>query len=150
MRAYFLTALVATANAAVHKINVGQGGLTYTPDTVKAEVGDILEFHFVGGTHDAVMTEFGTPCAPSEREDAFSSGVIQGTPNNNDVFHVTVNSTEPTFYYCSVGMHCANGMVAAINPTEEQTVAAYRAASQGKAATAPSGVYGGEFGDPLP
>jgi len=71
-------------------------------------------------------------------------------PLQKNVFHVTVNSTEPTFYYCSVGMHCANGMVAAINPSDDQTVDAYRAASKGKQPKAPTGVYGGEFGDPLP
>lgn len=47
-------------------------------------------------------------------------------------------------------MHCANGMVAVINPSADQTIAAYKAASQGKPATAPNAVYGGEFGEPLP
>ncbi|CAI4214049.1 unnamed protein product [Parascedosporium putredinis] len=126
MRSFIVASLVAAATAAVHKINVGQGGLTFTPDSVTAEIDDIVEFHFVGGTHDA------------------------GTPGNTNVFHVVVNSTEPHFYYCSVGMHCANGMVAVINPSEDQTIAAYKAASQGKPATAPNAVYGGEFGEPLP
>lgn len=82
MRSFIVASLVAVATAAVHKIDVGQGGLTFTPDSITAEIDDIVEFHFVGGTHDAVSTEFDTPCAPSEREDAFSSGVIQGTPGN--------------------------------------------------------------------
>lgn len=63
------------------------------------------------------------------------------------MFRVTVNTTEPLFYYCSVGAHCPNGMVAAVNPTADLTVAAYKAAAKGKTATRPTGVFGGEFGD---
>ena len=39
-------------------------------------------------------------------------------------------------------------MVAAINPTENLTVEAYRKGAKGKAAVVPEGVFGGEFGQP--
>ncbi len=61
------------------------------------------------------------------------------------VFKVTVNSTAPTYYYCSVGQHCANGMVAAINPVANQTVATFRAAAKGKAGKTPEGIFGGVY-----
>jgi hypothetical protein len=64
------------------------------------------------------------------------------------VFKVVVNSTDPIYYYCSVGAHCANGMVAAVNPSEENTVAAFKAAAKGKTSVRPVGIFGGEFGDP--
>lgn len=63
------------------------------------------------------------------------------------MFRATVNSTDPIYYYCSVGAHCANGMVAAINPSEENTVAAYKAAAKGKTSVRPVGIFGGEFVD---
>ncbi len=62
-----------------------------------------------------------------------------------NVFRVTVNSTDPAYYYCSVGAHCAHGMVAAVNPAADKTVAAYRAAAKGKTAKRPAGVFGGQF-----
>jgi hypothetical protein len=42
-------------------------------------------------------------------------------------------------------MHCANGMVAAINPSADKTVAAFKAAAKGKTSKRPTGVYGGSF-----
>jgi len=62
-----------------------------------------------------------------------------------NVFKVTVNSTAPLYYYCSVGAHCANGMVAAINPAADKTVAALKTSAKGKTAGKPSGVYGGKL-----
>ncbi len=62
-----------------------------------------------------------------------------------NVFKVLVNSTAPLYYYCSVGAHCANGMVAAINPTTDKTVASLKTAARGKTAVKPSGVYGGKY-----
>jgi len=52
-----LLAFVAAASAATVTIDVGKSGLTFTPDSVKAAVGDVLEFRFVGGFHDAVTSE---------------------------------------------------------------------------------------------
>lgn len=70
---------------------------------------------------------------------------LHGTKQTR-VFKVTVNTTEPQFYYCSVGMHCANGMVGVVNPAPGgKTAADFKAAARGKTATRPSGVYGGTF-----
>ncbi len=60
-----LFALAPAVSAATIKIDVGKGGLTFTPDSVTAAKGDTLEFHFVGGTHDAVVGDFDKPCTPS-------------------------------------------------------------------------------------
>jgi hypothetical protein len=68
---------------------------------------------------------------------------VSALGKKKNVFRVTVNSTEPMYYYCSVGMHCANGMVAAINPLANQTVASLKASARGKSAGKPTGVYGG-------
>ncbi|KAK4115965.1 Cupredoxin [Canariomyces notabilis] len=136
-------ATTSTVHAASHRIDVGRGGLTFTPDTITAAVGDTVDFYFVGGTHDAVTSEYATPCSPRASGERFSSGVQAGSANNKNVFRVTINSTEPMYYYCSVGMHCANGMVAAINPLANQTVADLKTSARGKSAGKPTGVYGG-------
>lgn len=83
MRTGLVAALaVAMARAAVHKIDVGKGGFTYTPDVVRADKGDVLEFKFVRGVHDAVTGDFDRPCQPAARKDgAFSSGVFRGKAN---------------------------------------------------------------------
>jgi len=55
-----------------------------------------------------------------------------------------VTTTDPIYYYCSVGQHCSNGMVAAINPAADKTVAALKTAAKGKAAKVPVGApFGG-------
>ncbi|KAL1859668.1 hypothetical protein VTK73DRAFT_7518 [Phialemonium thermophilum] len=137
-----------TVRAATIQINAGEGNkLTFTPDSVKAEVGDVLEFHFVGGFHDAVRGDFDKPCQPfSGAAGGFASDRVQGSATNNKVFRVTVNTTDPIFFYCSVGAHCANGMVGAVNPTDDQTVAAYAAAAKGKTASRPTDTFGGVTG----
>jgi len=59
-----------------------------------------------------------------------------------------VNTTDPIYYYCSVGAHCPNGMVAGVNLSANQTVAALKQAAKGKTASRPATVFGGEFGAP--
>ncbi|KAL8293918.1 hypothetical protein RB597_008226 [Gaeumannomyces tritici] len=140
---------IAAARAAVHKIDVGKGGRTYTPDVVKAEKGDVLEFRFVGGIHDAVAGDMSRPCQPAARKDgAFSSGVFKGSPSTSEVFKVTVNSKDPMMVYCSVGMHCSDGMVMVINPTADSSLDAFKAAARGKDGKSPGGAFGGQLGSP--
>ncbi len=63
-----------------------------------------------------------------------------------NIFRTIVNATDPVYYYCSVGAHCANGMVAAVNPAADKTVAAYKAASKGKTSKRPTAApYGGQM-----
>ncbi len=76
-----LVALAATASAATIKINVGQSGLTFTPDYVTAAKGDVLEFHFVGGNHDAVAGDFTQACQPLASA-GFASGSVAGSASN--------------------------------------------------------------------
>ncbi|KLU83757.1 hypothetical protein MAPG_02808 [Magnaporthiopsis poae ATCC 64411] len=150
MRTGFLAAFaVAVARAAVHRVSVGKGRFTYTPDVVRAAKGDVLEFKFVGGVHDAVTGDFAHPCQPAaKKHGAFSSGVFRGKANTNEVFKVTVNSEDPMLVYCSVPGHCAEGMVMVINPSEDTSIDTVRAAARGKSARAPDGVFGGEMGAP--
>jgi plastocyanin len=71
--------LAASATAATIKINVGQSnGLAFGPDTVTAVEGDILEFHFVSGTHQVVSADFAKPCEPVATA-GFASPMVQGS-----------------------------------------------------------------------
>lgn len=58
-------------------ITAGQKGLTFSPDTSTASIGDTLEFHFVGTFHTAVQGDFNTPCSMgSLSSTGFDSGSV--------------------------------------------------------------------------
>jgi hypothetical protein len=75
-----LATVAATATAKTVVINVGQGGFNFSPDSVPADVDDVLEFHFYGSLHTAVQGEFSTPC---EMGSLASSGFDSGPIDNN-------------------------------------------------------------------
>jgi plastocyanin len=106
---------VVTALAANHDILAGQAGLSFTPNATTAAVGDTLTFHFYPGKHNVVRGSFDIPC--NYTDDTFYSGFIVPLVGESDqVFTVTVNDTEPIWYYCSEWMHCQLGMVGVVNP----------------------------------
>ena len=70
---FSLLAFAAAASAANIAIDVGKAGLTFSPDSVKAVIGDTVEFRFVGGMHDAVTNDYATPCQPSTTGVKFAS-----------------------------------------------------------------------------
>ncbi len=61
-----------------------------------------------------------------------------------------MNTTDPIYFYCSVGPHCANGMVGIVNPSAANTVTAFKAGAKGKTSARPTTPFGGEYGAPLP
>ncbi|PNP43756.1 hypothetical protein TGAM01_v209508 [Trichoderma gamsii] len=143
-----VTAFSAVASAKTIRIDVGQGGLTFTPNDITAAVGDILEFHYHPKNHSVVAADFATPCKP-KAEGGFYSGFFPttGTENSN-VFQVEVNNTTPIWFYCSqsTGNHCGAGMVGAVNANANKTLAEFKAAAE-KASTNESpktGVFGGK------
>jgi len=118
--------------------------LKFDPDSVTAAVGDTLEFHFFSGSggHSVVSSAFSSPCQPTT--DAFFSGYITGDGTGDMTFVTTVNSTDPIWFYCSLGFHCQSGMVGVVNPPSGQTVSDYAAAAQKvTAVSAPASPQGG-------
>jgi plastocyanin len=113
---FFLAlALTTPSFAANHDILAGEAGLSFTPNTTTAAVGDTLTFHFYPGRHNVVQGSFDAPC--NFTSDAFYSGFIAPLVGESDqVFTVTVNDTNPIWYYCSEWMHCQLGMVGVVNP----------------------------------
>jgi plastocyanin len=69
-----LVALAATAAAKTIVITAGQGGFVFSPDTVTADVNDVLEYHFVGSIHSVASGDHASPCAQSST--GFYSGKI--------------------------------------------------------------------------
>jgi len=134
------------ASAATFQVKVGQGGNVFEPSTVTAQVGDTVEFHFSGVRHDVVQSTFDSPCSP------LSGGfVVPPQTSSSKVFTVTVSSTDPQYFYCSVSNHCNTGMVGIINPATGKTQSDFASAAKGATLDAPgNSVSGGTLTDGSP
>ncbi|KAG5928213.1 hypothetical protein E4U42_001097 [Claviceps africana] len=141
--------LAAQASAKTISIDVGKDGLTFSPDSVKADKGDVLEFHFYN-VHSVAMGDFAKGCAPAAKG-GFYSGFVRSSKSgpdgeNKDVFQVTVDSTDPTPFYCTVGSHCQAGMVGVINPSSTDSLDKYKKKVQTVAENmSPSEAFGGKM-----
>lgn len=133
--------LVALAQAKVHQVSVGKDGeLKFDPETVKAEIGDFVQYNFFSkvrltlfcvmysGTtynhswltclqnHSVTESSFEQPCLPLT--DGFFSGFVSAESEDDPsttTFTVKVEDDKPTWVYCAQGNHCQKGMLHAIN-----------------------------------
>ncbi|KAI9150070.1 plastocyanin-like domain-containing [Paramyrothecium foliicola] len=102
------------------QVVAGHGGaLLFQPDNIVAEVGDIIEFHFLPRNHSVVQSSFDKPCEPLAGGAGFNSGFNFATAEgqSENVFQIVVKDTKPIWFYCSqtVGNHCQKGMTGVIN-----------------------------------
>ncbi|KAK9240819.1 hypothetical protein V1525DRAFT_336075 [Lipomyces kononenkoae] len=103
---YSLNLLLSISSAlavTVHDVSVGQGGLTYSPNSITAAVGDYVRFTWASGPHGVAQAAFSSPCVPlsspsSGNNDVFFSGIQMPSTT----FTIKVNSTDPIFFYCPV------------------------------------------------
>ncbi|PBP23987.1 extracellular serine-rich protein [Diplocarpon rosae] len=129
------TSSTSSAPAATHSVNVGATGHHFTPDSLTANVGDIVEFRFYPLNHSVARAEYKYPCIPYELTDAGKQGFWSGfEPINvvlsnysNDapqppIFSLLINDTDPIFFYCSAPGACEDGMVGVINPNATRTI----------------------------
>ena len=100
-----------------------QGGHTFVPDVIQAEVGDSIEFRFYPKTHSVVRAAYNYPCIPFELIETDKVGFFSGMRTVDAILDdpptwtVLVNDTDPIFFYCSAPGSCINyGMVGVINP----------------------------------
>jgi plastocyanin len=130
-----LAALATVASAVQTQVIVGGGPLTFTPNQVTAAVGDTIQFVFMAKNHTATQSTFATPCQPLPN--GLDSGFVPVAANatSTQAFVVTVNATDPMWFFCRQVGHCANGMVFAINPTANKTFAAFQAAANASGTT---------------
>ena len=99
-----------------HTVEVGPG-MTYTPDVLTIEEGDIVTWTSEGGTHDVNFDinsqtgeSFGNP-----DEIASASLPVQGA---GEMGSITFDNAGTYNYDCSVGSHAAMGMVGMITVSE--------------------------------
>jgi len=129
-----LATLASTVSAANIQVQVGASGLTFTPSSVNASISDTVTFVFNPKNHTVTQSTFAAPCQP------MSGGVDSGfqpvatNAANVPSFSVTVNNTTPIWFYCRQTSHCEQGMVFAINPTQNKTFAAFQAAAKASSA----------------
>ncbi|KAJ5032552.1 uncharacterized protein L3040_009153 [Drepanopeziza brunnea f. sp. 'multigermtubi'] len=123
----------ASAAAATHSVNVGATGHHFTPDSLKAAKGDIIEFRFYPLNHSVARADFRSPCFPYELTGAGRVGFWSGfepvnvVTSDPPIFRLLINDTNPLFYYCSAPGACEDGMVGVINPNSTQTLAVQEA-----------------------
>ncbi|TIA28585.1 hypothetical protein D6C78_10677 [Aureobasidium pullulans] len=148
MKSYTLPialSLFGIVNAASHSIDVGEDGLVFSPNSTTAAVGDTVTFHFYPRAHGVARSSYSSPCAAMDN--GFNSGFVKvASGESNTTFTITVNNTDPIWYYCPQGDHCQAGMVGVINPpsSNDQTIGAFIvAASTAGTSTVPEQVYGG-------
>ncbi|KAL1987775.1 hypothetical protein VTN96DRAFT_2615 [Rasamsonia emersonii] len=127
------SALLAATVVSAKTINikVGADGLTFTPNSTTADVGDKVVFTFYPQDHNVVQASFAEPCKPLAG--GFYSG-FQKTSSGpaEKAFVLTINDTSPIWYYCGQAKHCESGMVGVINPasTGNKTLEAFAAAAK--------------------
>lgn len=132
----------------VHRIFAGStvenGGLHFEPQNVVAEIGDLIEFHFLPKNHTMVQSSFDKPCEPLAGGAGIFAGFNFATKEGEapNVFQFTVKDTQPFWYYCSqtAGNHCQSGMSGVINQNfnSDKTLAKYKEMAKNTVTKQPS------------
>lgn len=131
-----------------HTVVAGRGGaLLFDPENVVAEVGDVVEWHFLPRNHSVAQSSFADPCVPLGAEPFFSGfqPVAEGQTQAPNVFQIVVQQDEtPIWYYCAqtVGNHCQMGMAGVINQDFDSgnTLAVYKEVAKGTGVSVVPGV----------
>jgi len=128
-----------------HMISVGVDGLTFSPDTLEANVGDKVMFMFWPEEHSVVQGSFDEPCWPSSDQAFFSGYVPVKSGKSDTTFTIDIKNTDPIWIYCSQTAHCQGGMVGVINPEKGgSTLQQYAAgAAKSKSSKTPSDKWQG-------
>ncbi|KAJ5212681.1 Cupredoxin [Penicillium cinerascens] len=137
-----------SSSGSIQSINVGKAGLTFDPDTLNVAAGDKVEFHFFPGDHSVTQASFDNPCHPLNSSSFFSGFVAPSSGESSAVFTLTVNDTNPIWFYCGQTGHCQAGMVGVINPgSGPDTLDAFKkAAASASGDSVPAMVQGGILG----
>ncbi|CAO2658830.1 Nn.00g065530.m01.CDS01 [Neocucurbitaria sp. VM-36] len=131
-------ASAAPAGAATHTVVVGgmkavatgmAPVLGYTPESITANVGDMVKFVFMQKNHTVTQSTFADPCR--KMDGGMDSGFMPNPEGKAGVeWNMTVETTEALWFYCKQqnGIHCGKGMVFSINAatTGDKTMAAFK------------------------
>ncbi|KAL9075643.1 MAG: hypothetical protein Q9161_001394 [Pseudevernia consocians] len=157
---------------ATHVVTVGQELNQFDPDSLTANVGDVIQFQFFPPNHSVGRAEYQQPCIPYEDTGENKVGFWSGffpldkiLPNVSDTpggpnclaevqqpptWNLTINDTEPIFLYCAAPGSCINyQMVAVINPNDSVSLATQKEdASNAQYMLAPGQPFPSEAGVP--
>ncbi|KAL2838799.1 hypothetical protein BJY01DRAFT_250774 [Aspergillus pseudoustus] len=147
-----------------HTVVAGLGNsLTFSPDNVVAEIGDVVEWHFLPANHSVAQSNFANPCVPLDDDidgttgtsSSFFPGFAFATSNGqqaDDVFQIVVEDNNPIWYYCPQGAHCQAGMSGVINQDFDgrATLAEYKRESVETVTVIPDEVNGQPIANPNP
>jgi len=128
MFAAFLSALplISLAVAAVtyepkvHEVTLGGASpneISFVPNNVIAEAGDIVRFVFKQKNHTVTRSSFDEPCKASLNavgHPIFDTGFMPVAPEKIDnfpIFDFAVQNKEPGYFYCRQTLHCGQGML---------------------------------------
>ncbi|TIA27952.1 hypothetical protein D6C78_10962 [Aureobasidium pullulans] len=113
----------------IHTVTVGKGSHQFIPDILTASVGDVVKFEFFPLIHSVVRAQYGYPCIPYEDvlegQEGFFSGLfpVSEIASNPPNWNLTINDTNPVFFYCSAPGSCINyQMVGVINPNSSTSI----------------------------
>jgi len=131
------TSLVSAAefNVLVGKADNGSAALVFSPEQVKAKVGDRINFQFHPKNHTVTQSSFAEPCTrqrnTATNELGVDSGFMVVPPGSKEVPVWTVEvkqDTSPIWMFCNQDKHCNSGMVFAINAPDsgDKTYSAYK------------------------
>ncbi|KAF2197244.1 hypothetical protein GQ43DRAFT_444412 [Delitschia confertaspora ATCC 74209] len=104
-----------------HRITAGSttanSGLHFEPENIVANIGDVIEVHFLPKNHSFAQSSFSEPCKPISDDAIFSGFQPTAEGEAPNIFSFTVRDEEPIWFYCSQpnGLHCKNGMSGVIN-----------------------------------
>ncbi|RYP55774.1 hypothetical protein DL771_012365 [Monosporascus sp. 5C6A] len=123
--ASFLALLGLASAQRLHVVSVsgeGDWALKFSPDNLKAAVGDMIQFQFRAGNHSVVQSNFDNPCTPIKMHtgaEGFYSGYqLVAASEAMDMiptYTVMVRDDKPMWVYCSQARHCQNGMTMVVN-----------------------------------
>jgi plastocyanin len=111
-----------SGSVTVHVVKVGNanGTLAYSPNNIKANVGDMVQFQFAPNNHTVTQSTFDQPCQPiaaNSNVTGFYSGFMPVSANSTrtPTYTIMIMNTTPVWVYCSQGKHCQLGMTMVIN-----------------------------------
>ncbi|KAJ5980301.1 hypothetical protein N7481_007599 [Penicillium waksmanii] len=138
----------ASASSNTVSVDVGEDGFTFNPATVNVPKGGVVEFNFYPGDHSVVQAAFNNPCHPLS-DTSFFSGFMADAHDGKPVWSLTVNDTNPIWFYCGQVGHCQAGMVGVINPSGSDTLDGFKSkASSASGQSVPATAQGGILGTP--
>ena len=98
-------------------------GLSYYPNNIKAQPGDMVQFQFWAGNHTITQSNFDNPCVPISTINSSIPGIFSSfqpvaasmAMGMIPTYTIMINNTKPMWLYCSQGPHCTMGMSMVIN-----------------------------------